>query len=485
MDVVCDSVGDGSGKWPGREFDNDLYGSFESLEQNNLNKGMGREFDSVEQPNLAKGLVREFDKVEKKQGKEVNNEPNKTRKRRKLPGWMLQNEKNEEIDIGCGKWHVTESECGPGEWSGVGERPCREVGRGTNNEDNGCGNWSNRDSGCGTTTDSFVSECGKWPGLEFDSDRLQGGTVPENLKNVRDDLTGEYMRETINHRDKSDANIKKRLFVGTSVGLQGGTVPDILDVEDKCVVQKYYKVNINTLVVRRNVEDVETCGLLGGAVPTEMDLERGTVPTRNFKCTTLRQPTLREFRFEKKEECKKEKENVGKTTPLTRKLVKDVAFKKKEEVIGRNSQIRKEKLKLRRSGMKRSKWQDTIEKPFLKRGRGARVLENSSEKSKKSKIQKVSLMVDYFERLHNSKGEQRGLKNQKQENFYQQPRDGIEVSSRTFLTNFKASGRKNCDPPIGGGEDDNIRRRGPIREGGQTGPTDGTRGEAIGISSKK
>ena len=162
VDVECDSVGNGSGKWPGREFDNDLYGSFESLEQNNLNKGLGREFDSVEQPNLAKGLVREFDKVEKKQGKE----PNKTRKKRKLPGWMLQNEKNEEItDIGCGKWHVTESECGPGEWSGVGERPCREVGRGTNNEDNGCGNWSNRDSGCGTTTNSFVSGCGKWPGL--------------------------------------------------------------------------------------------------------------------------------------------------------------------------------------------------------------------------------------------------------------------------------------------------------------------------------
>ena len=154
-----------------------------------------------------------------------------------------------------------------------------------------------------------------------------------------------YLKSTSDETD----NIKKILFVGTAVGLQGGTVPDILKVEDKCAVPKYCKVNVNTLEVDKNVEDVETCRLLEGAVPTEktkMDLERGTVPTRNFKCTTLRQPTLREFRFEKKEECKKEKENVGKTTPLTRNLVKDVAFKKKEEVIGRNSQIKKEREKV-------------------------------------------------------------------------------------------------------------------------------------------
>ena len=418
--------------------------------------------------------------------KEFDNVEKKTRKKRKLPGWMLQSarkkcdKKEGMIGIGCGKWDVTESGCGPGEWSGVGEWISREVERGTGNEGNGCGNWSSRDFGCGTTPENFVSECGEWPGIVFDNYRLWGGTVPENFKKltVRDDLTGEDIRETSDETD----NIKKILFVGTAVGLQGGTVPDILKVEDKCVVQKYYKVNVNTLEVDNNVEDVETCRLLEGAVPTEktkMDLERGTVPTRNFKCTTLRQPTLREFRFEKKEECKKEKENVGKTTPLTRKLVKDVAFKKKEEVIGRNSQIKKEREKVKRSGTKRSKWQGTIEKPRLKRGGGARESENSSEKSK---IKKVTLMVDYFERLNNSKGEQRGLKNQKQENFYQQPRDGIEVSSRTFLTNFKASGRKNCDQPIGGGKYDNNRRGEPITEGGQTGPTDGTRGR--GISSK-
>ena len=174
-------------------------------------------------------------------------------------------------------------------------------------------------------------------------------------------MTGEDMIE-------SDANIKKRFFVGTSVGLQGGTVPDILDVEDKCVVQKHNKVKINTLVVRTNVEDVETCGLLGGAVPTEMDLERGTVPT-------LRQPTLREFRFEKiekKEKCKEE--NEEKTTSWSRKF----GEKKTEEVIGRilpitssrNSQIKKETEKLNRSGTKRSKRQSTIGKPLLKRGGG-------------------------------------------------------------------------------------------------------------------